>query len=1292
MKSLLIASFVTVKVLYTFDDQNKTNCLARGPDVLQIKTVSLDETTSIGIIELRTCIEAVIQCSPEIVARLGEADYTVYAYDYSEYDNPLVGQGMLSRALAASSPTPDTPAQSSQKLITGRVCKNILGLFNNGIKETLEVKLRLVPVPIVMQGEYLSAMERYKGLNKSPPAEFDSGEWAALMASKAAWLSQNASGKRGSVNMEVVNQLLSPSLQPQPQPQQQPTPVDQFNDISNAINSESESREISENTGKANTSRPSSRASVKRPRGRGRSAKPAITGGNTSGYEDGTDGDDGPVSKKRAKITKTDWNSKSSFGPATDSLRVAASTAGSLRVFRPIAMNPAASVGGNHLQEIPRAPTPVPILPKQQIGRGRAPSQSTLRRESFLYQNEAPRQHISPYPPLQPSAPPEDQVRLSVESAGPSPERNISPVETPPGIGSSPPVMRTCSPMRSSPPCPSSPILPQMPRTDSGFMSGSMDELFGEDDEVTRPVEDEDIDNAAKYKKGRKPREDIHHGFVIEEETPGPMELLPTRMPTFKQKSAPKPPKSRAGSVLSEDGQQSLPRLKIASQAPSRRRTPSNQDADVTVMQSQDGLQTQDVSQAKYSNQPSLPEPEQETQPQPIAPQPPIQSTSATAPAPVQPPSRPGSRMMVRTASMGSLTLPTVPASDPVLPPSSLQRSQTWSEAQHPVTEAPMPTQTENPEQASIPMQLPSEASGVPYSRTLNAKKAAIKQKLEQAIANGEMPPFCSNCGAIETPTWRKAWSQDHRGAPGYYEYSDEPGRVTAIVILGRNNEGQPNSYQLVKKFLGPSDSQADWNEFLLCNRKLAYFTCVVPSLIYLACGIWLSKYKSQRPEEKWESNRYRPDKNVPDRKPNERKRSQRPSKSKKANGNAVPTSEANCPPSEVFPQLDNFLPPNIYTHTDAFFPQSEAYHPLSEMPGQCVSPLEPLDPTQQQLDFQVHRVELHIDQELSNSSHSRKQSNDMTTDAASATLKRAIQSSPGRWVGTQHSPIDVDDGLGSTRRLLFPSPRKDGSPKVLGELTTNIVNISGDATSPKEQTAGGSDKENSPSGFDVGDTDADLIKLFEAEISRPKTPVQKSPAPNPFKTPTRPTPNHRPITRSVSKSLRSGKSPRQLFPFSQKTPSRTPGSINRRRSPRNHQSIFESPFTATLNQLMSEDQHKSTPQRCNFDLDFNQLSDLPIMDNPGHHGGMNFSLEDFFSTDVPMPSSPPKTFHLYEDPMTMTDVDWNEFHEFQASPMRKGSGLDRSAKAVRVKEEPDDIEERGKLTQHSQPSEEQIP
>ena len=354
------------------------------------------------------------------------------------------------------------------------------------------------------------------------------------------------------------------------------------------------------------------------------------------------------------------------------------------------------------------------------------------------------------------------------------------------------------------------------------------------------------------------------------------------------------------------------------------------------------------------------------------------------------------------------------------------------------------------------------------------------------------------------------------------------------------------------------------------------------------------------------------------------------------------------------------------------------------------MSPLETVDQAHQH-DFQVNRVEVSMDQQRPTSSHSNRPT---TADVACAALARAIQSSPARWIGTQHSPIEVDDGLGSTRRLLFPSPRKDGSPKVLGELTTNIVNISGRAHSAKEQASGASDKENSPPGLDAGDTDADLVKLFEAEISRPKTPTQKSPAPNPFKTPTRPSPNHRPITRSVSKSLRSGKSPRQLHPFSQNTPSRTPGSVTRRRSPRHHPIVFESPFTATLNQLMSETDHnRSTPQqRCNYDLDFNHLSDLPIMDHHDHHGGpggMNFSLEDFFSTDVPMPSSPPKAFHLYEDPMTMTDVDWNEFREFEASPVRKGGAPDNSAKAGQVMEA-ENSEESGVIGQQSQPSEEQ--
>lgn len=49
-----------MKVLYTFDNDNKTNCLARWPHVLDIQTAYLEEETQIGVIELKTCIQAIV--------------------------------------------------------------------------------------------------------------------------------------------------------------------------------------------------------------------------------------------------------------------------------------------------------------------------------------------------------------------------------------------------------------------------------------------------------------------------------------------------------------------------------------------------------------------------------------------------------------------------------------------------------------------------------------------------------------------------------------------------------------------------------------------------------------------------------------------------------------------------------------------------------------------------------------------------------------------------------------------------------------------------------------------------------------------------------------------------------------------------------------------------------------------------------------------------------------------------------------------------------------------------------
>jgi len=55
-----LLTFATVKVLYSFDDQNKTNCLARLPNPQNIPTVDLDEGTQIGVMELNKCIQAIV--------------------------------------------------------------------------------------------------------------------------------------------------------------------------------------------------------------------------------------------------------------------------------------------------------------------------------------------------------------------------------------------------------------------------------------------------------------------------------------------------------------------------------------------------------------------------------------------------------------------------------------------------------------------------------------------------------------------------------------------------------------------------------------------------------------------------------------------------------------------------------------------------------------------------------------------------------------------------------------------------------------------------------------------------------------------------------------------------------------------------------------------------------------------------------------------------------------------------------------------------------------------------------
>jgi len=260
--------------------------------------------------------------------------------------------------------------------------------------------------------------------------------------------------------------------------------------------------------------------------------------------------------------------------------------------------------------------------------------------------------------------------------------------------------------------------------------------------------------------------------------------------------------------------------------------------------------------------------------------------------------------------------------------------------------------------------------------------------------------------------------------------------------------------------------------------------------------------------------------------------------------------------------------------------------------------------------------------------------------------------STHSRGSGTADSPIAIEDDLGTTRRLLFPSPRKDGLPKVLGELTPNHAQMN---MNPQEVKSAATGKENAkssqirPGTPAHGDHDDLDQELFGTPPDRPTTPLGRSELSGVFKTPTRPTPSHRPITRSISRSIRTvrsiAKSPGNVFGQLLRTPSKTPRSsastaialsTGKRRSPRNahlhaHFSLddmhFDSPFTATLNQLLSEanDFTSGSPSHGLVDLDLSGLPNLPSDLDTQHLTSANaIDFGNFLSTDLIMPSSPP--------------------------------------------------------------------
>ncbi|KAG6000717.1 hypothetical protein E4U54_001320 [Claviceps lovelessii] len=1276
-----------LKVHYTFDKDGKVNCLARFPHTLQIQTIPIDETSRIGIIDLRPCIHAVIECSPELAGQ--ETDYTIYALDFSEPDTPLVGQGMLSWALDSLR---NDSMMHQPKMVTGRVTKNLLGVFGGGNRETLEVRLRLSvaarsnpqmhhngsdmaqsrPVENIMTptgtAEWNSLVQSNPHIGQSQPQPSNVSRVASPALSQGQMHQPSTMGRRDSFGpVHHVQQAQQQQMQEQMGPGQElqriaPMPVDLSGPTDGVA---------------APSSRPSSRASNRGARGkqptgrpRGRPKKKALEG-NTSGYEDGTEGEDaGPV-KKRIKTTVVERASSNPFANGPESLRVAASTSGSLRSFRPVLVNTDTTPCSNsHLQEIPRAPTPVPDGPSRRL-RGRGPGPTNMVRQESALSHQPVSNNSSfaePRRPL-PLSPSQEDGR-SPDSLAPTPAYSV---DSPADIGSSPPVQRATPFIRSSPP-PSSPVLPPMPSNEPVGTAAAtpatddLDDLFGD--------EPPQIPQGPKRPRARQPRkkptqarnasgipvqvfqmqdgpsgQDLVH--ICSYNTPQP-NSTPAPTPSDIQSLPPleKPPtrtaaeKSGKSEPQPDDMPPTPPPTTDAVEKPASP-IPTVETA-VTETEEKMAEKTEDAKQSMATVPSPVMAPESLMEPSPPTDvdndskeeeeekgRKDVEDASALAPRTVSK----ATRQLARSRSAGPLALPAIPASEPA-GPSSLSRSVTAEQQSFQAPPAPstlrraassgplalpipasdpvVPTESEFNEASLNPLVEKSDVASplsppppvVTRSNKNNVKKHAIKQRLETAVMNGEMPPYCCNCGAIETPTWRKIWVQEKEGVPEYCEYSVEPGRITAIEILRRDDDKKPTLHRLVKKSLGAEDVKAQWQELLLCNP----------------CGIWLTKCKSHRPQDRWDKDASRlgqerkkrgSGRNVP-----------RPKRSRAKSGGAA-------------------LNPN---------PTSEAY-----LSTDALGPVEPssVDQRQQQESQRRRQQQQQQQQQQDESGVSEAQQTQETTthQEASASLDaQETRSNPGstrsgasRGSGTAGSPIDVefDAAVGSTKRLLFPSPRKEGVLKTLGELHVNIVQTP-DACRLKEMSGEKGEKENLATTMSTKSQgsaqDDGLEALFKSptSIARPCTPPPNANAGasrDLFKTPTQATPNHRPITRSISRSIRSIRSiasPVQTMMLLQQTPTKTspaafgfPGSAGRRRSPRNRQGefeVFDTPISRTINLMFSDGFGEN-------DLD---LSNLPSLD--GNGGGL-IDFGNLLSTDAIVPSSPPKDGSLSFDYLASTSA-----------------------------------------------------
>ncbi|KAK8181029.1 hypothetical protein BC567DRAFT_248081 [Phyllosticta citribraziliensis] len=1191
-----------VKVLYTFDDSHKTYCLARLPNALNIPTVMVDDETQVGVIELRTCVESLVNASPELVAKLGH-DYTVYAYDYSEFETPLVGQGMLSWILASASSTLDAPTNAQKTMITGKVRENILGLFSGGVKETLEVKLKLVPVPTILQSDYLETMEKYRSLGQFIPEGFDHSAWMNFLKTNpdintitahlqgTPFPQSTALQRVNPGGVESLHQLLTQNASPHEErrgSQQCPAqPLSHSRQGSRACSPAGSVRSgVAFQQHQRDQSRPVSSAShtSERPFSQAPSFTQPASDPSCGQSRNQELEHEGCPPRKRARVVQADWHGKSQFGPRADTLRITASNAASVRVHKPSPINLASEGPSNSLEPPQRPPTPRPTeLPG---ARARASMNvSSLRRESSLGNTQYGRR--GPY--SESGLASEDDQMADAED---------SPAEFP----SSPPI---CPPNHHSP-APSSPGLPTFTCTDdSGFGSGSVMELEVAPENTRYP--------GAQHPTSEAPTVVASDQWKME--TPGPPEMLPTRVgrpqPHYKhQRKAEEAAAAAAVRAVMSDGE-------VVVKKPETRGRKRNDTKKPPPPPTQHKLAPMTAAPLKrYQPGPvSSPHLGPIHQPRPMSVPPVLASWQTPPPSQQQPrvdsprpppmhlpPAQEQQSESQQLVELGQMVHPTreqrsaasVPQkSTNVAKPKILSRAQTWS------ADASTGNQDIKP---SGSVQMPrstsrsaSPAAGICRSGSGAKRKKAIEDKLEVCIMEGKMPDFCAVCGEIKTPTWRKAFYKIVEGKPENIATSlEEPGAIAGyeVVVPRQDEENAGPKYKLYKRSLNNEDkANNDYTPMQLCNP----------------CGLHFAKAGTMRPPERWEpknkeKKRGRPRKRNPLKKDSCTSDAMEEPMSGLGTDPAYPSDLMEWAQQDTSGQADT--PQEGSSNGDSAF--QKAHNEKSEPSPEhdLAENVQGTRPAKRQRAASWQPLDGEVESQFPGPKRS---------------LGREVYSSPPRVVGSQESPINIEEDSPSerpTRRLLFPSPRKDGQFKSLADGSKGkFWRTAGQKPPPFGfgHAPNAQDKENMPPPSDEDNSFAHLFEESSNNASKSATPANRS-AQDVLKTPG---------SKGNRVALTPKGSARKLVAdLLNLTPSRTIKTPKANGTPLSAslQDLFKSPGSASRNRdWLSSPGTARLFDFSEFDVDLFPTSDFPVPSSPSHgNNGFNFSLyEDPTSTNT---------------------------------------------------------------------------